>query len=59
MQGAMHKLHSQDKPVVRKEPEKKAVEKKEPPRQEPEVKAPPAREAEKEKGFLKSLFGKK
>jgi PTH1 family peptidyl-tRNA hydrolase len=64
MQGAMQKLHSQDKPVVRKEPEKKAPEKKEPPRKEapktePEVKAPPAKAPEKEKGFLKSLFGKK
>jgi len=52
MPGAMQKLHSQDKPVVKKEePAKK---------KEPEVKAAPqAREPEKERGFLKSLFGKK
>ena len=52
MPGAMQKLHSQDKPVVKKEePAKK---------KEPEVKAAPeAKEPEKERGFLKSLFGKK
>jgi PTH1 family peptidyl-tRNA hydrolase len=59
MQGAMQKLHSQDKPLVKKEPEKKAPEKKELPKKEPEIKAAPAKEPEKEKGFLKSLFGKK
>jgi peptidyl-tRNA hydrolase, PTH1 family len=69
MQGAMQKLHSQDKAVVKKEPERK-----EPPRKEPEKKSPPVKEPPKpkaaqpeakkeqpkqEKGFLKSLFGKK
>jgi PTH1 family peptidyl-tRNA hydrolase len=63
MQGAMQKLHSQDKamadkpaPAPKKEPEKKAAAVKEPPK--PQAK----KEAEKpkeEKGFLKSLFGKK
>ncbi len=48
LQGAMQKLHSQDRPVVKKEPEKKEAEKK-----------AAAKEPEKERGFLKSLFGKK
>jgi peptidyl-tRNA hydrolase, PTH1 family len=73
LQGAMQKLHSQDKPAPakkepekkeapKKEPEKKAPEKKEPPKKEapPPVKEPEkAKEAEKGKGFIKSLFGKK
>jgi PTH1 family peptidyl-tRNA hydrolase len=53
LQGAMQKLHSQDKPVVKKEPEKKAAEKKEPAKKEA-----PAKEPEKA-GLFKSLFGKK
>jgi len=64
LQGAMQKLHSQDKPAPA--PKKEAEQKKEPEkRKEPEKKkeAPkkeaPAKEPEKEKGFLKSLFGKK
>ena len=62
LQGAMHKLHTQDKAVVRKEAEKKAPEKKEPPKKEAAKKETPkktqAKEPEKP-GFLKSLFGKK
>jgi peptidyl-tRNA hydrolase, PTH1 family len=54
MQGAMNKLHTEEKPPAKKDPEKKAPEKKEPERKEPEKKEPP-----KEKGLLKSLFGKK
>ena len=46
LQGAMQKLHTQDKPVVRKEPDKKQAPVK-------------AKEPEKEKGFFSSLFGKK
>jgi PTH1 family peptidyl-tRNA hydrolase len=62
LQGAMHKLHTQDKAVVKKEPEKKVPEKKEPPKKEAAKKETPkktqAKEPEK-RGFLKSLFGKK
>jgi PTH1 family peptidyl-tRNA hydrolase len=56
LQGAMQKLHGQDKPAPapKKEPEKKAPAVKEP--QKPE---PKAKEQKEEKGFLKSLFGKK
>jgi PTH1 family peptidyl-tRNA hydrolase len=58
MQGAMQKLHSQDKPAPapKKEPEKKAPPVKEPPKPEPKKEAEKPKE---EKGFLKSLFGKK
>ncbi len=57
MQGAMNKLHTEEKPPAppRKEPEKKAPEKKEPPKPEPEKKA----EAPKKEGLLSGLFGKK
>ncbi|HXI35707.1 MAG TPA: aminoacyl-tRNA hydrolase [Burkholderiales bacterium] len=68
MQGAMNKLHSQDKPMAdkpspapKKEPEKKAPPVKEPPKPAPKKEAV-KKETEKpkeEKGFLKSLFGKK
>jgi len=52
LQGAMQKLHSQDKPPPpRQEAEKKEA--------APVKKEIPAKEPEKEKGFLKSLFGKK
>ena len=51
MQGAMNKLHTEEKAPVKKEPEKKAPEKKEPEEKEPS--------AEKEKGLFKSLFSKK
>jgi PTH1 family peptidyl-tRNA hydrolase len=71
MQGAMNKLHSQDRPVAdkpapapKKEPEKKAPPVKEPPKPQPKKEAEKAKEKPKEKpkeekGFLKSLFGKK
>jgi len=48
MQGAMNKLHTEEKPAA-KEPEKKAPEKKE----------LPAKEPAKTGGILKSLFGRK
>ena len=67
LQGAMQKLHSQDKPAPapKKEPEKKQPEKKEPEKKAPAVKEPPKKEAPapvkepEKKGFMKSLFGKK
>jgi peptidyl-tRNA hydrolase, PTH1 family len=71
MQGAMQKLHSQDKPMAdkpspaKKEPEKKEAPKKEPEKKAPQVKEPPKKEAPapvkepEKKGFMKSLFGKK
>ena len=72
MQGAMQKLHSQDKPLQqakaapapKKEPEKKEAPRKEPEKKAPAVKEPPkpepkAKEQKEDKGFLKSLFGKK
>jgi len=50
MQGAMNKLHTEEKPPAppKKEPEKKAPEKKEPPA-----------EAPKKEGLLSGLFGRK
>ncbi len=54
MQGAMNKLHTEEKPPEKKEPEKKAPEKKDPDKQELPVKEPA-----KTGGILKSLFGKK
>ena len=63
LQGAMLKLHSQDKPAPapKKEPEKKEPPKKEAEKKAPAVKEPPKSQApqKEEKGFLKSLFGKK
>jgi PTH1 family peptidyl-tRNA hydrolase len=64
LQGAMQKLHSQDKPAPapKQEPEqKKEPEKRKEPEKKKEApkKEAPAKEPEKEKGFLKSLFGKK
>jgi PTH1 family peptidyl-tRNA hydrolase len=63
LQGAMNKLHSQDKPMAdkpapapKKEPEKKAPPVKEPPKPQPKKEADKPKE---DKGFLKSLFGKK
>src|SRR5262245_33449836 len=60
MQGAMQKLHSQDKPVAAKPP---PAPKKEPEKKAPAARAEPKKEVEapkkEEKGFLKSLFGKK
>jgi peptidyl-tRNA hydrolase, PTH1 family len=52
MQGAMNKLHTEDKPPAKKEPEKKDPPVKEPPKPQPE------KSAEK-KGLLSGLFGKK
>jgi PTH1 family peptidyl-tRNA hydrolase len=53
MQGAMNKLHTEDKPPAQKEPENK----------EPEKKAEPAKASEKEpakkEGLLGGLFGRK
>jgi PTH1 family peptidyl-tRNA hydrolase len=58
MQGAMNKLHTEDKPPARKEPEDKEVEKNEPPRKEPEQKAPEATSVPPSKpSGLKGLFG--
>ena len=66
MQGAMQKLHSQDRPApAKKEPEKKEAPKKEPEKKAPEVREPPKKESPppvkepEKKGFMKSLFGKK
>jgi PTH1 family peptidyl-tRNA hydrolase len=57
LQGAMQKLHSQDKPAPapKKEPEQKPPAVKEPPKKEAPA---PVKEPGK-KGFMKSLFGKK
>jgi PTH1 family peptidyl-tRNA hydrolase len=73
LQGAMQKLHSQDRPATKKEPEKKTPEKREPEKKTPEKKEPPRKEAPRKEpeqaaakepakkpgGLLKSLFGKK
>ena len=55
MQGAMHKLHTEEKPPApaKKEPEKKEPEKKEVPVKEPEKKEP------EKKGLLGGLLGRK
>jgi PTH1 family peptidyl-tRNA hydrolase len=63
MQGAMNKLHTEDKPPAKKEPEKKEPPIKEPGKKEPEKKAAAvesvaAPKAEK-KGLLGSILGKK
>jgi peptidyl-tRNA hydrolase, PTH1 family len=55
MQGAMHKLHTEDKPPA---PAKKEPEKKEQPVKEPEKKEPTVKEPEK-KGLLSGLLGRK
>ena len=58
MQGAMNKLHTEEKPPAKKEPEKKEAPVKEPPKSpsapQPEKKAEPEK-----KGLLSGLFGKK
>jgi PTH1 family peptidyl-tRNA hydrolase len=69
LQGAMQKLHSQDRAAPKKEPEKKEAPKKEPEKKAPAVKEPPKSQPapqeakaalqKEDKGFLKSLFGKK
>lgn len=53
LQGAMNKLHTEDKPPSRKEPDKKEA-----PVKEPEKKQPEKKEPEK-KGFFGSLIGRK
>jgi peptidyl-tRNA hydrolase, PTH1 family len=55
MQGAMHKLHTEDKPPA---PAKKEPEKKEQPVKEPEKKEATVKEPEK-KGLLSGLLGRK
>ena len=55
MQGAMHKLHTEDKPPA---PVKKEPEKKEKPAKEPEKKEAAVKEPEK-KGLLSGLLGRK
>jgi peptidyl-tRNA hydrolase, PTH1 family len=59
MQSAMNKLHTDEKPPAKKEPEKKAPEKKEPPKKTPEKKAEPVKEPAKKEGLLSGLFGRK
>jgi PTH1 family peptidyl-tRNA hydrolase len=60
MQGAMNKLHTDDKPPAKKEPPSKEPAKKEPPaRKEPEKKAEAPPEAAKKEGLLSGLFGRK
>ena len=53
MQGAMNKLHTEEKPPAKKEPEKKEPEKKEPEKKEPEKKEP------EKKGLFGGLLGRK
>jgi peptidyl-tRNA hydrolase, PTH1 family len=55
MQSAMNKLHTEEKPPPKKDPEPKAPEKKEPPAKEPEKKA----EAPRKEGLLGGLFSRK
>ncbi|HEX7052950.1 MAG TPA: aminoacyl-tRNA hydrolase [Burkholderiales bacterium] len=59
MQGAMNKLHTEDKPPAKKEPEKKEPPIKEPGKKEPERKAEPAKAAPEKKGLLGALLGRK
>ena len=63
MQGAMQKLHTEEKPPLQQDPGKKEVpikepEKNKPERKEPEKKQPERKEPEK-KGFFGSLIGRK
>jgi len=53
MQGAMNKLHTEDKPPAKKDPEKKEVPVKEPEKKEPEKKEP------EKKGLFSGLLGRK
>ena len=60
MQGAMNKLHTEDKPPAKKEPEKREAPIKEPPPKDAPQKADAAPKAGAEKkGLLGGLFGKK
>jgi PTH1 family peptidyl-tRNA hydrolase len=54
MQGAMNKLHTEDKPPAKKEPEKKEA-----PIKEPPPKDAPQKAAAEKKSLLGGLFGKK
>jgi len=54
MQGAMNKLHTEDKPPAKKEPEEKEA-----PIKEPPPKDAPQKTAAEKKGLLGGLFGKK
>jgi peptidyl-tRNA hydrolase, PTH1 family len=56
MQGAMHKLHTDDKPAA---PVKKEPEKKEPEKKEPEKKEEAAVKQPEKKGLLGGLLGRK
>jgi len=49
IQGAMNKLHTEEKPAAKKEPEKKPEKKPEAPKEEPA----------KKEGLLSGLFGRK
>lgn len=57
LQGAMNKLHTEDKPPAKKEPEKKEPPLEEPGKKEPERKADPVAAAAAAKPEKKSLFG--
>ena len=61
LQGAMQKLHTQDKPVKKPAPEEKPEpqQEKKPAAAPRKEETPPAKEPEKGGGFLKSIFGKK
>jgi PTH1 family peptidyl-tRNA hydrolase len=57
MQSAMNRLHTEEKPPAKKEPEKKEPPIKEPGKKEPEKKAEPAESAAVAKPEKKGLFG--
>jgi len=61
LQGAMQKLHTQDRPVKPQEPaqEEKPKRRQEPPKLQEEKPKPAQEKAPEKAGFLKSLFGKK
>ena len=61
MQGAMNKLHTEDKPPAKKEPEKKQppVKEPEPPKTPASPKAPDSAKAPEKKGLLSGILGRK
>jgi PTH1 family peptidyl-tRNA hydrolase len=59
MQGAMHKLHSQDKPVAKRAEERKPVQKKPEPKKVEPAPAPKEESVGVLKGLLKGLTGRK
>jgi PTH1 family peptidyl-tRNA hydrolase len=63
MQGAMNKLHTEEKPPAKKEPEKKEPPIQEPGKKEPEKKAEPVQSAAapkaEKKGLFSGILGKK